>query len=73
VGAGGLGVGGLGVGDLGVGGLGAGCAGCVSSRHRGLSRVMALHVANSAWRLLHFSALLSVRPKFISGHPTGRG
>ena len=46
LGVGGLGVGGLGVGGLGVGGLGVGVE-WVSSRHRGLSRAMALHVVKS--------------------------
>jgi hypothetical protein len=67
-----LGVRGLGVGGLGVGGLGV-CVEWVSSRHRGLSRAMALHVAKSLGRSVRFSAFLSVRPKFISGHPIGRG
>jgi hypothetical protein len=68
----GLGVGRLGVGGLGVGGLGVG-VGWVSSRHRGLSRALALHFAKSVGRSLRFSAFLSVRPKYISGHPIGRG
>jgi hypothetical protein len=44
----------------------------VSSRHRGQSRTMALHVAKSMGRSFRFSAFLGVRPKFISGHPIGR-
>ena len=72
MGAGGLGAGGLGVGGLGVGGLGGGVE-WVSSRHRGLSRARALHAAKSVGRWLRFRAFLSVRPKFISGHPIGRG
>ena len=72
MGVGELGVGGLGVGGLGVGGLGMGVE-WVSSRNRGLSRAMALHVAKSVGRPLRFSAFLSGRPKFISGNPIGRG
>jgi hypothetical protein len=65
LGVGGLSVGGLGfrglgvcdsVGGLGIGGLGVGVE-RVSSRHRGLSRAMALHVAKSVRRPLRFSAL----------------
>jgi hypothetical protein len=41
-----LGVGELGVGEMGVGGLGVSVE-WVSSRHRGLSRAMALHVSKS--------------------------
>jgi hypothetical protein len=68
---GGLGVGGLGVGELGVGGLGVGVK-RISSRHRGPSLAMALHVTKSVGRSLRFSAFLSVRPKFFSGNPIGR-
>ena len=53
-----MGVGGLGVGGLGDRGLGVEW---VSSRHRGLSRAMALHVAKSVGRSLRFSAFLSVK------------
>ena len=67
-----LGAGGLGIGGLGVGGLGGGVE-WVSSRHRGLSRARALHAAKSVGRCLRFRAFLSVRPKFISGRPIGRG
>jgi hypothetical protein len=62
----------LGVGGLGVGGLGVGVE-LVSSRHRGLSRAMALQVTKSAGKSLLISAYLSVRLKFISGHPIGHG
>ena len=57
-GVGGLGVRGLGVGRLGVGGLDVGVE-WVSSRYRGLSRAMALHVTKSVGRSLRFSAFLS--------------
>jgi hypothetical protein len=73
----GLGVEGPGVGGLGIGGLGVGWLGVgvewVRSRHLGLSRAMALHIAKSVGRSLHFSAFLSLRAKFVSGHPIGRG
>ena len=65
MGIGGLGVRGLGVRGLGVGGMSVG-GGWISSRHRGLSRAMALYVAKSVGRSLRFSPFLSVRPKFIS-------
>jgi hypothetical protein len=58
LGVGGLGVRGLGVGGLGVGGLGVGVE-WISSRNRGLSRAMALHVTKSVGRSLRFSAFLS--------------
>ena len=67
----------LGVGGLRVEGFGAEklCVGVVwvNSRHRNLSRAMALHVTKSTGRLLRFRAFFSVRPKFISGNPIGRG
>jgi hypothetical protein len=47
LGVGGLGVGGLGVGGLGVEGLGVGVE-SATSRHRDLSRAMALHIAKSS-------------------------
>ena len=76
-GAEGLDVGVLGVGELDVGGISAGGlgvgAGWANSHHRDLSRVMALHVVNSLGRSLHLSAFLSVRPKFITWSPIGRG
>jgi hypothetical protein len=65
LGAGGLGFGGLGVGGFGVGERSVGVE-WANSRHRGLSRAMVLHVTKSVGRSLHFSAFLSVRPKFIS-------
>jgi hypothetical protein len=46
LGVGGLGVGRLGLRKLGIGRLGVGVE-WVSSRHRGLSRAMALHVVKS--------------------------
>jgi hypothetical protein len=67
-----LGAGGLGIRGLGIGGQGLGVE-WASSRHRGLSRAMALHVTKSVGNLLRFSAFLSVRPKFISGHPAESG
>ena len=71
-----LGVGGFEVGGLGIGGFGAGALGVgaewANSRHCGLSRAMALHVEKSVEKPLRFSAFLSVRPKFVSGHPTGK-
>jgi hypothetical protein len=67
-----LGVGGLGIEGLSVGGLGMGVE-LVSSRRRGLSRAMALYAAMSVGRSLLLSAFFSMRPKFISGHSTGRG
>jgi hypothetical protein len=70
LGVGGLGVRGLGVEGLGVGGLDVGVE-RVSSRHRGLSRAIALHVAKSVGRPLRYSAILSVRPKLIPGRPIG--
>jgi hypothetical protein len=65
-------VGGLGVGGLGVRRLGVGVE-WVNSRRRGLSRAMALYVAKTVGRLVRFNTFLSVRPKFISGNPIGRG
>jgi hypothetical protein len=68
-----LGVGGLSEGLASVGWPSEGFVEWVSSRHLGLSRAMALHVTKSVGRSLRFSAFLGVRPKFISGHPVGRG
>ena len=65
-----MGVRGLGVEGLGVGGLDEGVE-RVSSRNRGLSRAIALHVAKSVRRSLRYCAILSVRPKSISGRPIG--
>jgi hypothetical protein len=67
-----LGVGGLRVGGFGAGKLSVGAV-WASSHHRNLSRAMALHVAKSTGRSLRFRAFFSVRPKFISGNPIGRG
>jgi hypothetical protein len=67
-----LGVGALGIVGLGIGGLGVGVE-WASSRHRGLSRTMALQVAKSVGRSVRSSAFLGVRPNFISGQPIGRG
>jgi hypothetical protein len=73
-GVGGLDVGGLGVDVLGVEELGVGVGvQLTSSRHRGLSRAMALRVAKLVGRSLRFCAFLCVRLKLMSGHPIGRG
>jgi hypothetical protein len=72
LGVGELGVGVLGDGEFGAGGLGVGVK-WVSSCHLGMSRAIAFHVSKSVGRSLRFSAILSARPKFISGNPIGRG
>jgi hypothetical protein len=67
LGVGRLGVEGLGVGVLGVGGLGVSVK-WVSSRHRGRSRAIALHVARSMRRSLSFRYLIVV-PRMLLAAP----
>jgi hypothetical protein len=70
LGVGGLDVRGLGVGGLGVGGLAVGVE-WVSSRHRGLSRAMALHVAKFVGEVVAFQRFLERAAEMHLWAPNG--